>query len=162
MSNESYKIQKREEPVTLWVHPDGPVKGTLYLQEQSDRGERPEHPIEIMNTDVPFIVLRCQDPDETRFYGKRAVVRVHHEPMEGESETTDVTIVPCELRLMDGSSLSGTIREFLLPEHRRLFDYLNQRGEPFLRLHLNDGGICLVNKAYIVRAMEVEDDGSGS
>lgn len=161
MSNESYKIQKRQEPVTLWVHPDGPVKGTLYLQEQSDRGERPEHPIEIMNTDVPFIVLHCQDPDENRFYGKRAIVRVHHDPMEGEPETSDITIVPCELRLMDGSSLSGTIREFLLPEHRRLFDYLNQRGEPFLRLHLDDGGICLVNKAYIVRAVELEDDAPG-
>ncbi|MDZ7747691.1 MAG: hypothetical protein U5K43_01695 [Halofilum sp. (in: g-proteobacteria)] len=162
MSNESYRIQKREEPVTLWVHPDGPVKGKLYLQEQSDRGERPEHPVEIMNTDVPFIVVHCEDPDETRFYGKRAVVRVHHEPMEGEPETSDITVVPCELRLMDGSLLSGTIREFLLPEHRRLFDYLNQRGEPFLRLHLDDGGICLVNKAYIVRAAELEDVASES
>lgn len=159
MSDDSYRIIKREEPVTLWVHPDGPVKGTLYLQQQSDRGDRPEHPIEVLNTDLPFVVLHCHDPDETRFYGKRAIVRVHHQPMPGEDEATDVTVVPCELRLMDGSSLSGRIREFLLPEHRRLFDYLNQRGEPFLRLHLDDGEICLVNKAYIVRAVELEDEG---
>ena len=158
MSDDSYRIIKREEPVTLWVHPDGPVKGALYLQQQSDRGDRPEHPIEVMNTDLPFIVLRCSDPDETRFYGKRSIVRVHHDPTPGEDAAGDVTEMPCELRLMDGSSIKGAIREFMLPEHRRLFDYLNQRGEPFLRLHLDDGGICLVNKAYIVLAMEAGDD----
>jgi len=158
MTDDPYKIHKRREPVTLWVHPEGPVKGYLYLQQTSDRGDRPEHPVEILNLDAPFIVVQCEDPDETRFYGKRAIVRVHHDPIEGEDDTSSLTMLPCELRMMDGSSLRGTIREFLPPEHRRLFDYLNQRGESFLRLHLDDGGICLVNKAYIVRAMETGDD----
>lgn len=158
MSDDPYRIRKREEPAMLWVHPDGPVRGTLYVQEQSDRADRPEHPIEVLNSQQPFIVLRCHDPDEARFYSKRAIVRAHHDPMPGESGPDDATVVPCELRLMDGSSLSGTIREFMVPEHRRLFDYLNQEGQPFLRLHLDDGGICLVNKAYIVQAVERGDD----
>lgn len=161
MIDDSFKILKREEPVTLWVHPDGPVKGAFFLQEQSDRSDRPEHPIEVLNRDHPFVVLHCHDPDETRFYGKRAIVRVHHEPMTGETESTDLTVIPCEFRLMDGSSVAGEIREFLLPEHRRLFDYLNQRGEPFLRVHLEDDSICLINKAYIVQALEREDEGQG-
>jgi len=158
MSNEYYKILKRQEPVTLWVHPDGPVKGMLYLQQRSDRSERAEQPIEVLNRDVPFVVLHCENPAETRFYGKRAIVRVHHEALDDELDGPDLTVVPCELRLMDGSSLKGRIREFLLPQHRRLFDYLNESGQPFLRIHLDDGGVCLVNKAYIVQAMEREDE----
>jgi len=157
MHDDSFKILKRQEPVTLWVHPDGPVRGMLYVQERSDRSERAEEPIEVLNREQPFVVLHCQDPAETRFYGKRAIVRVHHEENPDGIDGTDLTVVPCELRMMDGSVLTGRIREFLLPEHRRLFDYLNQSGEPFLRLHLDDGGICLVNKAYIVRAAEKED-----
>jgi hypothetical protein len=158
MSDEYYKILKRQEPVTLWVHPDGPVKGMLYLQQRSDRSERTEQPIEVLNRDTPFVVLHCENPAETRFYGKRAIVRVHHEAMAEELDGLDLTVVPCELRLMDGSSLKGRIREFLLPQHRRLFDYLNESGEPFLRIHLDDNGVCLVNKAYIVQAMEREDE----
>ncbi|MDZ7827841.1 MAG: hypothetical protein U5R48_19540 [Gammaproteobacteria bacterium] len=115
MSNEYYKILKRQEPVTLWVHPDGPVKGMLYLQQRSDRSERTEQPIEVLNRDMPFVVLHCENPAETRFYGKRAIVRVHHEAMTDELDELDLTVIPCELRLMDGSSLKGRIREFLCP-----------------------------------------------
>jgi len=160
MSDDAYKIHKREEPVTLWVHPEGPVRGKLYLQMQSDRGTGSEQPLEILNSAAPFIVAHCTDADELRFYGKRAIVRVEHEPIEDADTSTEITSIPCELRLMDGSSLRGIIREFLLPEHRRLYDYLNQSDEPFLRIFLDGGGVCLVNKAYIVRATEVDrDDG---
>ena len=158
MSDDSYRIIKRAEPVTLWVHPDGPVRGELYLQQQSDVADRPEHPIEVLNREQPFVVVHLVDTGEVRFYGKRAIVRVHHRPVEAGQESADITTLPCHLHMMDGSTLSGTIREFLLPEHRRLFDYLNQRGQAFLRLHLDDGEICLVNKAYIVRATEPGDD----
>ncbi len=154
MSDDSYKILKRPEPVTLWVHPDGPVRGELYVQERSDLGDRPEQPIEVLNREQPFVVVHLQDGEDVRFYGKRAIVRVHHRAVENEPDSPDIAVLPCHLHMMDGSTLSGTIREFLLPEYRRLFDYLNQRDQAFLRLHLDDGEVCLVNKAYIVRATE--------
>jgi hypothetical protein len=157
MSDDSYKIIKRAEPATLWVHPHGPVKGELYVQERSDVADRPEHPIEVLNRDQPFVVVHLRETEEVRFYGKRSIVRVHHQPDATEQENPDTSILPCDLHMMDGSTLSGTIREFLLPEHRRLFDYLNQRDQAFLRLHLDDGEICLVNKAYIVCATERGD-----
>lgn len=158
MSDDSYKIIKRAEPATLWVHPDGPVRGALYVQQQSDVADRPEQPLEVLNREQPFVVVHLQESDEVRFYGKRAIVRVHHRPSEEEQESPETTVLPCDLHMMDGSTLSGTIREFLLPEYRRLFDYLNQRGQSFLRLYLDDGEVCLVNKAYIVRASERGDD----
>lgn len=158
MSDDSYKIIKRAEPATLWVHPDGPVRGELYVQQQSDVADRPEQPIEVLNREQPFVVVRLQETDEVRFYGKRAIVRVHHGPSASEPEGPDTTVLRCELHMMDGSQLTGTIREFLRPEHRRLFDYLNQRGRSFLRLFLEDGEVCLVNEAYIVRAEELGDD----
>jgi hypothetical protein len=53
--------------------------------------------------------------------------------------------------MMDGSLLIGTIKESLPPEHARLFDYININNESFIKLHLENDEICLINKAYIVR-----------
>jgi hypothetical protein len=51
---------------------------------------------------------------------------------------------------MDGSLLEGVVRYPLPPSHERLYDYLNLSKERFAKLYLEDGSICLVNKAYIV------------
>jgi len=38
-----------------------------------------------------------------------------------------------------------------MARHRaRLFDYLNQPDVRFIRLHLPEGGICLVNRNYVI------------
>lgn len=151
---DSYKIRKGEHPARLWVHPEGQVNGYLFLHINTDRTSGHEEPVELVNGPEPFIVVRCEGTDELRFYSKRAIVRIEHEPLT-HPESGDVDSIPCELLMMDGSSLSGTIREFLVPEHRRLFDYLNHRGEQFLRIYFDDETACLVNKAYIVRAVEL-------
>ncbi len=158
MSDDAYKISKRAQPVTLWVHPDGPVRGQLYVQELNDMGNRAEQPIEVLNRHLTFVVVHLPDTDEVRFYGKRAIVRVHHERFDDQPEGPDITVLPCQFQMMDGSSLSGTVREFLLPEYQRLFDYLNEPDQAFLRLHLDDGEVCLINKAYIVRATEASGE----
>ena len=161
MNDNAYKIHKEGRDATLWIHPEGPVRAQLFLQMLSDRGTGAEQPLDVLNSDPPFIVVQCVDSGDTRFYSKRSLVRVQHESFADGDESADVTVIPCELSMMDGSSLRGTIREFLLPEQRRLFDYLNLRGEQFLRLVLDDGIICLVNKAYIVRAVETEPNEQG-
>jgi len=51
---------------------------------------------------------------------------------------------------MDGSLIAGVVRYPLPPSHERLYDYLNLSKERFAKLYLEDGSICLVNKAYIV------------
>jgi hypothetical protein len=51
---------------------------------------------------------------------------------------------------MDGSLIEGVVRYPLPPGHARLYDYLNLTKEQFVKLYLDNGSICLVNKAYIV------------
>lgn len=152
---DSYRIHKTEKPATLWVHPEGRIMARFFLHLNNERDSGHEEPIEVVNNPDPFIVVQCDMPDELRFYGKRAIVRVEHERLSTE-ESSDITVIPCELLMMDGTALTGSIREFLVPEHRRLFDYLNHRGEQFLRMYLDSQTVCLVNKTYIVRAVETE------
>ena len=45
--------------------------------------------------------------------------------------------------------ISGTIRKALPPDRARLFDYLNLHGEHFVKVHCEDGMVCVVNKSYI-------------
>lgn len=149
MSSEALKIPKKQKPVTLWVHPEGRVIGAMFLYEQSESHSGQEQPIEVLNNDAPFLVLHREDLDEPRFYNKRSIVRTEYED-DGSTNTSDLTVIPCRLHMMDGSLLEGEIREFLDPEHARLFDYINQNGEHFLKLHVPEGRVYLVNKAYIV------------
>jgi hypothetical protein len=59
--------------------------------------------------------------------------------------------------MMDGSLLSGVIRETLSPDRSRLFDYLNNADEPFIRLYNDPDTVCLVNKSYIIHAVSKDD-----
>jgi hypothetical protein len=65
---------------------------------------------------------------------------------EGEGVKT----LHCQVSLMDGSLIEGVVRYPLPPSHARLYDYLNLSKERFSKLYLEDGSVCLVNKAYIV------------
>ena len=65
-------------------------------------------------------------------------------------EGTGIKTLHCQVSLMDGSLIEGVVRYPLPPNHERLYDYLNLSKERFAKLYLEDGSICLVNKAYIV------------
>jgi hypothetical protein len=52
---------------------------------------------------------------------------------------------------MDGSMISGEIREQLSPERARLYDYLNKDDDRFLKIFTGDDHICLVNKSYVIQ-----------
>jgi len=148
MLRDLLKIPKKLKPVTLWVHPEGRVVGSLFLRPQSPNAPREEEPIEVLNTPDPFLVLRRDDRDELRFYSKTAVVRVEYED-DASPPVPDVQTLLCTLHLMDGSLISGTIRKALPPDRARLFDYLNLRDEHFVKVHCGDGMVCVVNKVYI-------------
>jgi hypothetical protein len=148
MLRDLLKIPKKLKPVTLWVHPEGRVVGSLFLRPQSPNAPREEEPIEVLNTPDPFLVLRRDDRDELRFYNKTAVVRVEYED-DAPQSIPDVQTLLCTLHLMDGSLISGIIRKALPPDRARLFDYLNLHGEHFVKVHCEDGMVCVVNKSYI-------------
>ena len=148
-SNHRYKIPKALRQVTLWVHPEGRVIGSLFLSYHTKNGPGMEDPFTVINEAAPFLVLQRTDPEELRFYNKRAIIRVEYQeemapPQEG------VKTLHCQLSLMDGSRIGGIVRHLLPPSHGRLYDYLNIANEQFAKLYLEDGSVCLVNKAYVV------------
>ena len=150
MDREALRIPKRLREVTLWVHPEGRAIGSIFLHHQSNRYAGEEQPLEVLNHPDPFLVLKTDQPEQFRFYNKRSIVRVLYEDEETE-EIPDMVELPCRLHMMDGSLLTGTIKESLPPEHARLFDYININNESFIKIHLENDEVCLMNKAYIVR-----------
>ncbi|ROR32159.1 hypothetical protein [Inmirania thermothiophila] len=155
---EELRIPKRPLTVTLWVHPEGPVVGCLFLAESGETGTL-EDPLEVLNGPAPFIVVRREGApaDPIRFYNKRAIVRVLCGPDEEEAWAATAAQA-CELHLMDGTVLRGTVRHSLPPERARLYDFFNLERERFARIRLEDGEACLVNKAYVV-AVIPRDEG---
>jgi len=148
MHRDLLKIPKKLKQVTLWVHPEGRVVGSLFLRPLGPNVPREEEPSDVLNTTDPFLVLKRHNPDELRFYNKSSVVRVEYEEETPEA-AREVQILSCTLHLMDGSLIAGTIRKALAPDRSRLFDYLNLHDERFVKVNYDDGSVCLVNKAYI-------------
>jgi hypothetical protein len=148
MLRDLLKIPKKLKSVTLWVHPEGRVVGSLFLRPQSPNAPGEEEPLEVLNTTDPFLVLKRDDRDELRFYNKTALVRVEYDE-DKLLPIPDVRTLPCTLHLMDGSLISGTIRKALPPDRSRLFDYLNRHDEQFVKVYCEDGMVCVVNKSYI-------------
>ena len=148
MHRDLLKIPKKLKQITLWVHPEGRVVGSVFLRAQSHNSPRDEEPVDVLNTADPFLVLKRDKPDELRFYNKSSVVRVEYEDETAEP-AADVQILSCTLHLMDGSLITGKIRKALAPDRSRLFDYLNLHDERFVKVYYDDDSVCLVNKAYI-------------
>lgn len=148
MDKKALKIPKKHQHVKVWVHPAGPVFGTIFLHYQSNTHEGEEEPIEVLNHPDPFLVMKCGEYEEVRFYSKNSIVRVEHAGKVPDSEGAIVTL-PTRLYMMDGSVLDGVIKESLPPEHSRLFDYLNILQDRFVRLFSGHNEVLLVNKAYI-------------
>ena len=156
MFRDRLKIPKKLKQVTLWVHPEGRVVGSLFLRTQSLNAPGEEEPLEVLNTQEPFLVLKREGPDEVRFYNKASVVRVEYE----EDKPFPMPVIeplPCTLHLMDGSIIAGTIRRSLPLERSRLFDYLNLYQEQFVKISCDYGGVCVVNKSYIACVTPLPD-----
>lgn len=149
MSQDFFKVPKTEKPVTLWVHPEGKVKGSLYVREQSLHHIGEESPYESLNQTAPFVVIRREQPEELRFYHKSAIIRVEYTSSDSMS-APDIQPMPCEIHMMDGSMITGNINTLLVPGQGRLYDYLNKDSERFVKLEMEDDLIYLINKNYII------------
>jgi len=150
--NNTLKVPKKLRPVTLWVHPEGRVVGSIYLRAHSPSHAGSEQPLEALNTCGNFLVFNRDEPAELRFYNIKSVIRIEYETTENNEATDSNTTnnaMHCHLQLMDGAYIDGSIRESLPPNHARLLDYLNRNDETFIKVHMEDGLIYLINKSYI-------------
>lgn len=148
-SNHGYKIPKALRQVTLWVHPEGRIVGSVFLSFHTRNSLGAEDPATVMNEATPFLVLQRPDPEGLRFYNKKAIIRVEYQEEEALPQD-GLTTLSCQMSLMDGSHIEGIIRCVLPPDHARLYDYLNLAHEQFAKLYLEDGRVCLVNKIYVM------------
>jgi len=150
--NNTLKVPKKRRPVTLWVHPEGRVVGSIYLRTQSPHHAGSEQPLEVLNACESFLVFNRDEPAELRFYNIKSVIRIEYETTEeDEAVSNDNTnaSMHCHLQLMDGAYIDGSIHESLPSSHARLLDYLNRNDEAFIKIHMEDGLIYLINKSYI-------------
>lgn len=145
MSTDILKVPKSKRKVSLWVHPEGQVIGSLFVRQQSPHHAGEESPLEILNKEVAFIVLEKDKPEQLRFYNRNSIIRVEY----NEELVSDTSSLPCQLNMMDGSIIEGSIHENLPPDHSRLFDYLNKENERFIKLFTSENEVCLINKSYI-------------
>lgn len=154
MTTDALKVPKTRKKVTLWVHPEGQVVGSLFLHTQSAEHAGPQEPLETLNRPDAFLVLERESPDELRFYNRASIVRVEY-PAEQPPLVPGTTDLLCRLQLMDGALITGTIREAMAPDRARLYDYLNRPEERFVRVEVEPDKIYLVNKSYIIHATEL-------
>jgi hypothetical protein len=154
--NRQYQIPKALRQVTLWIHQEGRVIGSLFLSLHTKSGAGLEDPFDALHEPTPFLALQCTAPHGLRFYNKQAIVRVEYQEEEASSWES-ATMLCCQLSMMDGSRLEGTVRHPLPPSRARLYDYLNMTEERFAKLYMEDGSVCLVNKSYIVCVSPLDD-----
>ena len=147
MSDKPLKIAKALRQVSMWVHPEGLVTGSIFVTTGQDDGSQ-EDPSYVLNDTSPFLVLQREN-NELRFYNRAAIVRVEYNG--SKPEDSKYTVLPCIAHIMDGSVIDGEIIEVLPNDRSRLYDYLNQGQERFVRLHTSDDQICMVNKTYIMQ-----------
>jgi len=150
MSAEFFKVPKSERSVSLWVHPEGRVLGSIFVRQQSLHHSGEETPAELFNQSETFVVIHREDLDEYRFYSKSSIVRVEYQ--EHADAAPDSEVIDCELHMMDGSLMTGKIRGAFPPDRRRLYDHLNKVDDLYIPLHTDDGHVSLINKSYIIYA----------
>ncbi len=145
MSKDTLKLPTKQKKVQLWVHPDGPVVGSLFIRH-NDNGQD-EAVLDILNRNEPFIVFQVDTPNEIRFYNRQSIIRIEY--CDKDVITESAQTLYCDIHMMDGTLVEGTIKEALPPEHARLYDYLNKQDNRFLKIYVDDDEICLINKSYI-------------
>jgi hypothetical protein len=155
MNRDDLKIPKARRAVAMWVHPEGQVRGSIFLFAGRGEHGNTQDPLDVMNTPAPFIVLQRDGSEDVRFYNKRSIVRLEYSDPD-RVQPSDSTTLHCHIQMMDGSLLDGMIHEVLPPWSARLYDYINSEGHRFLRVELAPGDVCLVNKAYVVHIEPTE------
>jgi len=156
MSDGSLVIPKKQVPVTLWVHPEGRVQGAMFVHLAGDDSAREEQPSDVINESVDFVVIEREDPDEIRFYNKSSIVRVHYQE-QPSSRQDEGQPRPCRITMMDGSLIEAEIYKATPEERSRLYDYMNDTKERFLKVRGGGSEILLINKSYVVYISAVED-----
>jgi hypothetical protein len=155
MSSDLLKVPKRLKKLALWIHPEGRVLGAIFLHAQSPEHAGEEEPVEVLNHEAAFLAVIRENPDELRFYNKSSIVRVQYEEADEEPSLPCMRPLPCRIEMMDGSLITGVVKQALPPDRPRLLDYLNQTNARFIKISVDDDTVYLINKSYIIHATDL-------
>lgn len=144
MLADTLKLPTKRKKVRLWVHPAGSVIGSLFIHTDDGHDQAV---LDIVNQPEPFVVFEVDSPNEIRFYNRQSIIRIEYTDKDAIDKSAQTLY--CTIHMMDGSVIEGTIKEALPPEHARLYDYLNQQDNRFLKIFVSDDEVCLINKSYI-------------
>ena len=97
MDSSRFKIPKLLRQVTLWIHPEGRVVGSLFVSPSGPGRDDMGDPLEALNEQVPFVVLQRESPSELRFYNKNSIVSVEYQE-EAHEPSDDAGLEPTLLR----------------------------------------------------------------
>lgn len=155
MGSTGLKVPKRAVQVELHLYEVGPRRFELYLAEQGARDPRPESVVARLEDDAQFLPGRDVSEEEWALVNKAAIVWADV-PEEAAVLSLEEELYdhrrPLEVELIGGGVLRGELL-YSAPDNRaRTVDYLNQPGR-FLRV-FRGGGLALVNKGWILRAVE--------
>ena len=155
MTDDSLVIPKKLVPVTLWVHPEGRVQGSMFVHLPGPDSMLEEQPSDIINEAADFVVIERENPHEMRFYNKSSIVRLYYQehilsPLDGGQPHT------CRITMMDGSLFEAEICKATPIERSRLYDYMNDTSERFLKVRTGGAEVLLINKSYIVYITAVD------
>jgi hypothetical protein len=154
MEDNSLKIPKKPMPVSLWVHPEGRVVGSIFLHLPGADATA-EQPVDVMNEKTDFLVIQREAPEGVVFYNKGSIVRLDYWDA-GEASCADGHPLPCRIMMMDGSVIDGALSKAAPIERSRLYDCMNDTSERFLKLRTGASEIMLVNKSYVVSISPAE------
>ena len=147
--NHRYMIPKALRQVTLWVHPEGRVIGSLFLSFHTKNGPGLRILVPSSMRQRRFSCQRAEPEDSVSItkgpLSAWNTRRKRHRARRVRASRRYT--VKCRSWMARSSQVLCAIHP---PNHERLYDYLNLSKERFAKLYLEDGNVCLVNKAYIV------------
>lgn len=154
MTDNHLKITKRRQTVTLVMRDKKTIVGDVFLHYSRNEYGLPQEPMDLLNSTQPFIVL-MSNSGEAAFHNKSMISHlIYHDEADADKLSAANLKENVAVELVSGELLRGEITALLPPENMRLYDYLNQPGELFIRLKNAEGMVSLVNKSCVTTVHE--------
>jgi len=146
-------LPKRRVDVRVELLNGNTMSGSFYA-DRNNRSGGPGRVSDRLNSDSePFLPLAVEDGHILVRKAVIATVQMDDEPWETPQPAPNTTELQLRVKLMNGSTTSGTVVA-VLPKGSRALDYLNTNDAGFFALIAADSKIVLVNARHVESVIE--------
>jgi hypothetical protein len=142
-------------PAALLQTSGGRREGEIYVMERVPQHAGPETPLDMLNRPDGFFPFRPQENGQgVLLVTKARTVSLTVPSSTAPEDPARLSVAKrarLEIKLADGSTVSGLATLELPEHHSRLLDYLNASAEPFFAIATADE-IHLINRAHVLYA----------